>query len=177
MVFTSRSRLLRSGGVVFVIVAVSMISWWVVTSSGQLAVKNLPVAAPPPVASAALTCLSPLPLHEPVRLRLGTITALGATELTLSTVPLPGEVGDTLKVELTADTPVVEVRVPSYLGEERRQELQNGGRVIERVPVAVGSLYAGQPIAVISTSDTYCQATVVPERLEYEVIINTEKEL
>ncbi|MDZ4230011.1 MAG: hypothetical protein U1C53_02640, partial [Candidatus Veblenbacteria bacterium] len=129
MVFASHSHPLRSRGVVLIIVVMGMIGWWVATSSSQ--VEDLPVAVPTPTASVWLSCSTLLPSHQPVRLRLGTIAAVESGELTLRTAPLPGETGDALRVELTANTPVVEVRVPSYLGVGRLEVLEEGGQVIE----------------------------------------------
>lgn len=172
MGFTSR---LRRSVLILTAIIVVMLGYLIVTAYNQRGETLGPVAIAPTPAPTTEACVPP-PGHAPVRLRLGTVMAIEESEIILRTESLPGETTDMLQVELTLDTPVIEIRVPSYLSAARRQVLENGGQAIERVPVPQSSLYAGQEVVVVSRTDTYCQTTLRPDRLEYEVIIDTSNE-
>lgn len=107
-------------------------------------------------------------------LRSGTVISVNSDNLTLAITRLPDEVKDVITVKLPTDLPIIEIRVPSFMAPSLRKKLVNGGIVIERVTVPLTNIQPDMKLDVISKEDMYCQDTVQPERLEYQVTINTE---
>jgi len=118
---------------------------------------------------------APVP-HEPIWLRSGIVHSLTNDSLVLAIEKRTGETKDSIIVDLSEGVPVVEIRVPSYLNQELRQRLEQGGIVIERALVGQMALSPGMEVDVISKDDQYCRERVTPLRIEYETIIDTEQQ-
>ncbi len=114
--------------------------------------------------------------HEPIQLRSGRVIRAGAGQIILQVEAEPGEPFDALSVVVPDGTPVIEVRVPSYMNDDLRERLENGGNVIEREEVPFENIREGMEADVISESDTYCLSDITASRIEYEVIIDTEEQ-
>lgn len=115
-------------------------------------------------------------VHEPVQLRSGRVMSVGTGHIALQVKAEAGEPFDILNVLTPGDVPVVEIRIPSYMTEEFRDRLENGGVVIERKEVPFENIREGMDVDVISENDTYCLSDITASRIEYEVIIDTEQQ-
>ena len=127
-----------------------------------------------PAITGANPCANTNTQHEPIYLREGRVGQITDSEIVLNTKPIPSELIDTFKVLITPETPVVEIRVPSYLNEDLKKKATAGGQLIERVPVSLKNIYPGQKIFVLSSVDTFCQYVIEPVRITYDVLIDTE---
>lgn len=118
-------------------------------------------------------CSRPQPNQPPIYLRQGRVAQLTNEELLLKIKPLPNEKIEYLNVKLEPETPIIEIRVPSFLNEELKEKSKNGESIIERVTSNLDSIIQDQKINVLSANNTFCQKNIKALRIEYDVIIDT----
>lgn len=115
--------------------------------------------------------------HEPVFIRLGVIKEIGVDYIVLETKKLLGQGNELITALLPEESSIIEIQIPSYMNNDLRKILNNGGDVIPRVEVSFNDLYVGQTVEVVSTSDMYGYKEITASRVEYKSIVNTEEEL
>lgn len=115
--------------------------------------------------------------HDPIYIRLGVIKELGVDYIVIETKKLLGEGNELITALIPETSSIIEIQIPSYMNNDLRKILNNGGDVIPRVEVEFNDLYVGQTVEVVSTSDMYGYKEVTAARVEYKTIVNTEEEV